>query len=97
MENGQVKVSLAMKRLMYYNLPKKALYLLLIKRHEYLPNGIDLNWAPFYASLLLTKNPINFPIVTPKVNFCGLNQSLHSLIGSKELLNVGHGFPSPWI
>lgn len=25
MENGQVKVSLAMKRLMYYNLPKKAL------------------------------------------------------------------------
>ena len=61
MENGQVKVSLAMKRLMYYNLPKKALYLL-IKRHEHLPNGIDLYWAPSMPLYCLPKTLSTFQL-----------------------------------
>ena len=39
--------------------------------------------------LSLTRNPNNFPVVTPKVHFYGFNLNLYSLILSKNFLKFG--------
>ena len=82
---SQVEVSLAMNRLMYYSQPKKPLI-----SFSLLGGGIS-NMALILDGstsipLSLTKNPNNFPAVTPKVYFYRFNLNLYSLILSKNFL-----------
>ena len=93
---SQVEVSLAMNRLMYCSRPKKPLI-----SFSPLGGGIS-NMALILDGstsipLLLTKNPNNFLAVTPKVHFCGFNLNLHSLILSKNFLNLWCSSLYPWI
>ena len=76
---SQVEVSLAMNRLMYCSQPKKPLI-----SFSLLDGGISNIALILDGStsipLQFTKNPNNFPMVTPNVHFCGFNLNLYSLI-----------------
>ena len=82
-----MSVSLAMKRLMYYNLPRKPLISLSI-----LGAGMSSIALIFLGSTSMPRSlticPNNFPEVTPKVHFLGFNLSLNCRILSKNLSNA---------
>ena len=73
---SHMSISLAMKRLIYYNLPRKPLISLLV-----LGAGMSSMALIFLGSTSiphsLTMYPSNFPEVTPKVHFLGFNLSLN--------------------
>ena len=83
---SQVEVSMAMNRLMYCNRLKK-----LLISFSLLGGGISnmtliILDGSISIPLSLTRKPSNFPVVTPKVHFCGFNLNLYSLILSKNSL-----------
>ena len=89
---SQVEVSMAMNRLMYCNRLKK-----LLISFSLLGGGISnmtliILDGSISIPLSLTRKPSNFPVVTPKVHFCGFNLNLYSLILSKEQPQV-YGTP----
>ena len=81
---SHVSVSLAMKRLIYCNLPRKPLISFAV-----LGEGMSSMAMIFSGSTSipysLTMCPSNFPEVTLKVHFLGFNLSLKRLIFSKNL------------
>ena len=86
---SQVEVSLAMNHLMYCSQPKKPLISFSLLGGDI--SNMVLIWDGLtFIPLSLTGNPNNFPVVTPKVHFCGFNLNLYSLILSKNFLY-------PWI
>ena len=84
---SQVEVSLAINWLMYYNRPKNPIISFLL-----LGGGISNMASIFNGStsitLLLTKKPKNFPVVTSKGHFFGFSLSIYSLILLKNFLNL---------
>ena len=81
---SHMSISLAMKRLIYYNLHRKPLIYFLV-----LGVGLSSMALIFSGSTSiprsLTMCHSNFPEVTPKVHFLGFNLSLNRLILSKNL------------
>ena len=82
---SQVEVSLVMNRLMYCSRPKKPLISFLLLGGDISNIALILDGLTSIP-LSLTKNPNNFPVVTPKVHFYGFNLNLYSLIHSKNFL-----------
>ena len=83
-------VNLAMKRLMYYNLPRKPLISLFVLNVS-MSSMVQIFSGSTSIPLSLTMWPSNFPEVTPKVHFLGFNRSLNYRILSKNLYNVAKG------
>ena len=83
--DSQVELSLAMNQLMYCNQPKNPLI-----SFSLLGGGISNIALILVGStsipLSLTKKPNNFPVITQKVHFCGLNLSLYAFILLKNFL-----------
>ena len=81
---SHMSVNLAMKRLIYYNLPRKPLISLLV-----LGTGMPSMALIFSGSTFIPRSITiclnNFPEVTPKVHFLGFNLNLNYLILSKNL------------
>ena len=82
---SQVEVSLAMNRLMYCSQPKKPLISFSLLGGGISNVALILDGSTF-ITLSLTRNPNNFPVITPNVHFCGFNLNLYSLILLKEFL-----------
>ena len=84
---SHMSVNLAMKRLIYYSLPRKPLISLSV-----LGAGMSSMALIFLGSTSiprsLTMCSSNFPKVTPKVHFLGFNLSLNYRILSKNLCSA---------
>ena len=82
--DSHMSINLAMKRLIYCNLPRKPFISLSL-----LGVGMSSMTMIFSGSTSiphsLTICPSSFPEVTPNVNFLGFNRSLNCLILSKNL------------
>ena len=83
---SQVEVSLVMNQLMYCNRPKKPFISFSLLGGGISNMTLNLDGSTFIP-LSLTRKFSNFPMVTPKVHFCGFNLNLYSLILSKNFLN----------
>ena len=86
---SHMSVNLAMKRLIYYSLPRKPLI-----SFSVLGAGMSSMALIFSRSTSiphrLTMCPSKFPEVTPKVHFLGFNLSLNCRILSKNLCSVAN-------
>ena len=82
---SQVEVSLAMNQLMYCNRPKEPLISFSLLGGGISNMALILDGSTFIP-LSLTRKPSNFPMITPKVHFCGFNLNLYYLILSKNFL-----------
>ena len=83
----QVEVSLEMNWLMYCNQPKNPLISFSLLGEGISNMALIFDMSTFIP-LSLTKNPSNFPTITPKVHFCEFNLSLYFLILSKNFLKL---------
>ena len=77
-------VSLAMKQLIYCNLPRKPLISFSVLGAGMLSMAMIFSGSTSIPYSLIM-SPSNFPEVTPKVYFLGFNLSLNNLILSKNL------------
>ena len=82
---SQVEVSLAMNQLMYCSHPKKTLISFSLLGGGISNMALILDRSTSFP-LSLTRNPYNFPAITPKAHFYGFNNNLYSLIFSKNFL-----------
>ena len=84
---SHMSINLAMKRLIYYSLPRKPLISLSV-----LGAGMSSMALIFSGSTSiprsLTMCPSNFPKVTPKVHFLGFNLNLNCWILSKNIYSA---------
>ena len=84
---SHMSVNLAMKRLIYCNLPKKPLISLLV-----LKVGMSSMALIFYGSIFIPHSlmicPSNFPKVIPKMHFLGFNFNVNYMILSKNLFKA---------
>ena len=84
---SHTSVNLAMKRLIYCNLPKKPLISLLV-----LKVGMSSMALIFYGSIFIPHSlmicPSNFPKVIPKMHFLGFNFNVNYMILSKNLFKA---------
>ena len=81
---SHMSVNLAMKRLIYYNLPRKPLISLSVLEACMSSMALIFSGSTSIPHLL-TICPNNFLEVTPKVHFLGFNCNLNCLILSKNL------------